>query len=403
MKKYLFLALGVAALTSCSSDEVTELNQGNEIKFSVVADNDSRATTVYCNNNPMTSFTVYASANESETFINGDTYTGTAINTAWTNASGTDRYWPESASLDFYAVVNADAVTIPTNWGNKATPTVSFTTSSTIGGENGQKDFLYAVSDNKTKANNASAPVLLNFRHALSQIEFMAKNDNPNLKVVVTGVKVGKYYKKGTYTLPYANTETNFTSHDQTASHTHAVGTWDITENDLTDYTVQNLNVEVNNGDTKGLTLSLVDATDAINANYTNSMLLLPSEVSEGNPVATTAWTPNTGETDFDGTYLGVECKIYNVVDKNEVSQTALLHDGWAIIPVSFAWEQGKKYIYTFNFTNGGNGGYENTPEKPEPVLVPIQLQLTVDDFQKGENYTNTMTTQTQQTVTPNN
>lgn len=382
MKKYLFLALGVAALTSCSSDEVTELNQGNEIKFSVVADNDSRAQTVYCNNNPMTSFKVYASANESETFINGDEYVGTAINTAWTNNEGTDRYWPETASLDFYAVVNAEnGAVIPNDWENNATPTVAFTTNTTVGS---QLDFLYAVSDNKTKAKNASAPVLLNFRHALSQIEFMAKNDNPNLRVVVEGVKVGKYYQVGTYTLPYTNTETNFESHDQTATHTHAVGSWAITENTLQDYIVEGLNVEVNDGDTKGLTLSLVDATDATNANYTNSMLLLPSE---NNDRKTTAWTPDvTGnEVDYDGTYLGVKCKIYNVVETDVVSETALLHDGWAIIPVSFAWEQGKKYIYTFNFTNGGNGGYEDTPEKPEPVLVPIQLQLTVDDFQKGE------------------
>lgn len=399
MKKYLFLALGVAALTSCSSDEVTELNQGNEIKFSVVADNDSRAATVYCNNNLPQSFLVYASATTStaiETFINGDQYK--FENSAWTNKSAVDRYWPEApTTLDFYAVVNAEA-SIPSDWTNQATPTVAFTTNTTVGS---QLDFLYAVSADKNKTDHGSEAVNLNFRHALSQIEFMAKNDNPNLKVVVEGVKVGKYYQVGTYTLPYANTETNFESHNQTATHAYAVGSWDITETTLKDYIVDGLNVEVNNGDTKDITISLKSETDA-DAVYTNSMLLLPSEVSGGNPVPTTAWTPNAGEADYDGTYLGVKCKIYNVVETGVVSETALLHDGWAIIPVSFAWEQGKKYIYTFNFTNGGNGGYEDTPNKPEPVLVPIQLELTVDDFQKGENYTNTMTTQTQQTVTPN-
>jgi hypothetical protein len=65
------------------------------------------------------------------------------------------------------------------------------------------------------------------------------------------------------------------------------------------------------------------------------------------------------------------------------------LHSGWAVIPVSFDWEPGKKYIYTFVFGEG-NGGYEGgeDPDSPtpgvDPVLTPITYTVTVDDFQKG-------------------
>lgn len=52
-------------------------------------------------------------------------------------------------------------------------------------------------------------------------------------------------------------------------------------------------------------------------------------------------------------------------------------------IPVSaITWEQGKKYIYTFIFGEGG--GYVPPTEdddEPEPVLVPISFTVTVDDF----------------------
>ena len=45
-------------------------------------------------------------------------------------------------------------------------------------------------------------------------------------------------------------------------------------------------------------------------------------------------------------------------------------------------WEQGKKYIYTFIFGEGG--GYIPDPDpdpNPDPVLIPVTFEVTVDDF----------------------
>ena len=45
MKKYLFIALAAAAMTSCSQDEVMDAIQGEEIKFSnAFVENATRAT-----------------------------------------------------------------------------------------------------------------------------------------------------------------------------------------------------------------------------------------------------------------------------------------------------------------------------------------------------------------------
>ena len=54
-------------------------------------------------------------------------------------------------------------------------------------------------------------------------------------------------------------------------------------------------------------------------------------------------------------------------------------------------WMQGKKYIYTLIFGEGG--GYKpdpddpDDPDKPTPVLVPITFTATVDGFQDGGEY----------------
>ena len=52
-------------------------------------------------------------------------------------------------------------------------------------------------------------------------------------------------------------------------------------------------------------------------------------------------------------------------------------------IPFAAVWTQGKKYTYTFVFGKG-NGGYD--PTTGDDVLVPIDFEITVDDFVKVIN-----------------
>ena len=61
MKKFFYVAIAATALASCSSDNLVDLKEGDEIKFTAVADNDSRAAQIFCNNNKMNDFVVYAS------------------------------------------------------------------------------------------------------------------------------------------------------------------------------------------------------------------------------------------------------------------------------------------------------------------------------------------------------
>lgn len=397
MKKYLFLALGVAALTSCSSDEVTELNQGNEIKFSVVADNDSRAATVYCNNNLMDEFYVYAN-DGTNAFINADWIKSTdGVN--WNNTTATKRYWPETDALNFYAIYGAFA---DTKVDNKAIPSINDFAPSTTVAE--QVDVLYAYTPGQTQQNSGGT-VALNFRHALSQIEFQAKNTNQHIDVQIEQVVVGNVLSSGDFTMPTGTTNENKYGEHNGGSDATVIanqGTWALNAAKAC-YTVatSDANAFVALNDITNLTCAIDEDPlnkDATDKNWKKTMLLLPQTADENAPNynggkwnATSVVTPENVVGTTAGTYLGVKCKIYNVtkVDTDadgdlDVVRTPIYgKDGykWALVPVDLTWEQGKKYVYTFVFSTG-NGGF--TPEGDE-VLNDIALTVTVDDFILGE------------------
>lgn len=357
MKKILFSAAMALVLVSCSRDEVIEINRDSDvIKFGVVTDAATRAADVYCNNNLPAAFNVWAKYNNA-TYIDGDLIEKDG--TAWINKTGV-RYWPEG-DVSFYAHVNGTGFT----WVSGEVPTIEDYTVPTAVAE--QKDLLYAV---KTQS---EGQVTLNFRHALSQIVFQAKNTNANLYVEIKGVTVNKLGNVNTFTYPTANTDNNIVNHEGTTgtiTYDGSWGTWDALNGGTTNYPVEFEAVPIpGDNDVKSLT----NTNDTGKEFSSNAMLLLPQ--------TTTAWNPEGGKpADQNGTYFLVDCKICNVAGDDYATSDVVLWEGPAAIPVAFNWEQGKKYIYTFVFGDG-NGGYDPDPEDPTPVLLPITFNVTVDDF----------------------
>ena len=391
MKKTLLIAaLAVFTITSCSKDQVVEIPQ-DAIKFSVVTDNGTKAAAVYCQNNLMDEFQVFAQTNTGAGFITGDGDKIEYVDGAWQNQTAV-RYWPESGSLDFYAIFNGTLIFAPSTDANAEVGVVK--DFSPAEGVKEQKDLLYAVAKSQVKSGGA---VEMNFRHALSQIEFRAQNLNPNLHVEIGKVKVGKVYEKGTYVLPNLSTEGPFVDHAQNSNETLNRGNWKF-EDAKRDYEVnvyptENLSgmtdfaaVYYNPSNSVNLTCS-VDAEDGTR-DFSKSMLLLPT-VNNTDTDGLKAWEPTAGLADYNGTYLGVYCIFYNVASGTaNASNIVYLNEGWAYLPVDIKWEEGKKYIYTFKFTTDGNGGYGPDPDPvdPDPILTPITYTVTVDDFEKGAN-----------------
>ena len=257
----------------------------------------------------------------------------------------------------------ADPTTVPT--------VVDFTPEAVVAN---QMDLLYAVAFDKSRADQT---VTLNFRHALSQVEFRAKNTNEKLHVIISGVTVGQVPSTGTFTYPTEESNDQFVDHDQVKTNGAETGTWALKDT-KTDYSVAISDLPiVKNANNTPVDLTISKDINDNTRDFKKSMLLLPtSSITGGN--GTTAWTPAAGETEYDGSYLAVNCQIYNIEGAEfNPGSDVILHNGWAYIPVSFNWEPGKKYIYTFVFGDG-NGGYN---ENGDPVLAPVSYQIHVDDF----------------------
>lgn len=381
------------AMASCSQDETIGINHdGDEITFNVVTNNATRAADVFCNQNLPEGFYVSA-ISDGKTYIDKDHVTGSNGN--WTNQSGT-RYWPET-TVDFYAYVNAGT---SYKWSvNEGKATAKFENFAVNGTVADQVDLLYAV---KTGQKKADGTVNLNFRHALSQIVFQAKNTNENLYVEIAGVSVANVGGTNTFTFPSANTETNF-DHPETGpgddgvyeddefgsiSYDASWGNWNALTFGSETYSVDFTKTAVPGTNTL---VALTTANETGKEYNSNAMLLLPQN--------TTAWDPEAnplpGAVGNTGSYLLVDCAIFNVAGDDYADGDVCLwgeqkEGAWKTkelaIPVAFDWQQGKKYVYTLVFGEG-NGGYDPDPEPdpdpedPDPVLVPITFEITVDEF----------------------
>ena len=382
MKKIISGIAVLMLLVSCSKEEVIDVNHdGDEITFDVVTNSATRAADVYCNNNMPKEFYVSA-ISDGMSYIDEDHIANE--NGSWVNKSGV-RYWPETA-VDFYAYYNDNG---SYQWsvaeGKAVAKFVDFTVNGSVAA---QQDLIYAVKTSQSKPGEdaANTPVALNFRHALSQIVFQAKNTNANLYVEISGVDVVNVGNKNTFTFPSVDTDNNIDDHEgENADYPAGAdgwGTWAELTSGTASYAVEFEPVAVK-GDNNVVALTTTDDGEKDGEFNANTMLLLPQ--------TTTAWDAESKLGDTEGSYFLVNCIIKNVSGKQVSDDDVYLWGDnstgtWLAkelaIPVAFNWEQGKKYIYTLVFGEG-NGGYEPDPDDPtpDPVLVPITFTVTVDDF----------------------
>lgn len=376
MKKHsLFLAgLALLGLASCSNDDLALAPQGaeNVVNYSVNVPAQTRAADSYCNSSLPASFKVWGVfADDAYEYIPGDVVDRVGTNPVkWISQAG-DRYWPDaSKKLDFYAEVNGNDVFSLNKSGMTVAP--GFNNFEVKNDVAQQVDLMYAVQKGQSRDN---ANVNLNFRHALTQVCFKAKSMNNNIRVIVKGIAVGHLAKKGTFVMPTTNTTMNYENHGDAIDDAddYNRGTWTVDANDdnSTKYEIE----------IPDLRLTTTEANISCpGANHANGwervMTVLPQKQ--------TAWNPLNKTSDFNGAYFLVKCEIYN--EKGDAIDP--VHDllygkeyQYAAIPVDIDWKQGKRYIYTFIFGEGQNGGYTPDPNDPKPVLNTVSYSVTVDDY----------------------
>lgn len=358
--KYLAVALSAVALVACNNEDVLEVNQGRGISFQVATEASTRAqatTTSTIGNFKVWGFTDGKTLMDGiEVSKDGDdwTYNGTI-------------FWP-ATDVDFYSVSPVENCGGTVNITKDEQEITGFTVNTD---QSKQVDLLYAVNKGEKKADHAegSKPVNINFRHALSQIVFKAKNTNENLKVIVKGVKIANIKKKGDFTYPTSATTDNVASESGSIT-SGTQGTWGTP----TEATTFSAGMDAN-----GVTLDGVVSTAKDLSNATGALFMIPQ--------ALTPWDPSTeGCNKSNNVYFLLNCQILSGTDKNIQVWPSDAEEDYAEIAVpaeNITWEQGKKYVYTFIFGEGA--GYEPGDEKdPDPTLVGIDFDVTVDVFING-------------------
>lgn len=341
--KFLLGAAALATLlTACSQDEIID-SQKDGIRFGMTTGNTTRALQSYCNNVKPDRFNVIATnAGTTERYFTTEAVQNGA------NWVADGYFWPEN-NLDFTAYVNAGNTF---HWDADQTP--KFVDFQPAQDAASQVDLLYAK-----KLGQNRQVVNLNFRHALSQVVFKAMNNSTTgMKVTISEVQINHLNGQGTFEFPNVNTDANYENHDDIVKGTENLegqGTWTNLSGDNM-YTTGDLGaIEVQNTPTDLTSVNHAKGAD-------RSLILLPQEVE--------AWKPETKQD--AGAYFKMKVKF----EKDGKT----IYDNYAYIPVNISWKQGVRYIYTFTFSDGNNGGWTD-PTNPDPVLSAISFDVTTDDF----------------------
>ena len=378
MKKSLFyVALGAMVLTSCAQDEVLDTPK-NAVQFSVATENAGRGSVITTGN--IDQFCVTAFMTETTELPNGESVTTPSkffmddvlVNKTDNGAWDYDvlKFWPNSGKIDFYSYAPVNDIVVAKF--EKAGQTIDYTVPRNCAD---QLDVLYAYNQGLTKTANA---VPVNFRHALSQVVFKAKNTKADLTVQVNGIRIVGLYDKGTLTMP-AESTTVQAAEDENGKFSATGptwGTWAVDETQAkVDYTAA-----LAEGDL------VLESSSYFMSDEANPLLLMPQTLAPA--------TIAGNKMNFDGAYFAVSCKIVSTEEKTgeeiQVWPAAAGEFAEVNIPVNspdrvkntdgsytYFWQQGRRYVYSFVFGEGA--GYD---ANGDPVLVPVTFEVTVDSFQ---------------------
>lgn len=391
MRKIFIAALAAVAMVSCAKDEAVEINKGEAIGFTATTGRVTRAATI----DGIAEFDRFrvwgfhkANATADETALMTKILVSKA-KSGW--FYGDSYFWPSVGTCDFYGIYpTTDDVTTSPITVNMANKTVSYDIYTGNFGDWNPTDWVYAVNVNEARRDNQDtqdSKVPMNFRHAMSQIVFQVKNTNSRLKVTIPEGTIDLMCasQKGVYTLPSEDTaiEANYAD--------RVKGSWKVA--DLSEghgcYTWAKI---------KGATLDGVSncPVDDFMAED-GAMITVPQTVAAYDNVN----DPNNEKLQA---YFRMKVLIkqedteiwpgYDGTSSNEEVEKGKAY--WVAIPISAAWEEGKKYTYTFIFGDGAGIVPPGTPEPDDedpnpvppgtPILAPINFHVTIDDIVDVDN-----------------
>ena len=352
MKKTpLFLAvLSTMALASCADDDAftsktvqDPAEQGITFR-SGMASRATETTNANLSSIYVSAFTAGSPYFEKENFVKGsDTYFTSPNKYEWLEGK---------EEIDFFAYSPSEEQ-IGGTISNKAdTIGLELTDFMVADSIADQIDFITANAKG-TRLENQNTGVELTFDHRLSQIEVQAKSENPTYDFKVTGVRIGRAQYMGTF---------DFTTNKWTLDDWHDTAVYTSFCSPTT----------------------LTAQAQSIMGPSGNAMLM---------PQTLIPWQPaNDPDNVAREAYLSVLVQItrkdngYRVFpypdDNLKDASGQPRQYAWASIPLSGTWEQGKKYVYTLDFTEGAGNGDPDDPTPGQPVLNgEIKFNVTVNPW----------------------
>ena len=392
MKQKLFiLAAAVAALASCSNEEIASVEQSqaktsaNAITFVPMVNGITRASAFPASVARITSmnisggsFTVNAmNAGTTTPYFSNATFFYDNENHNYT--STTPYYWPLSGSLDFYAYAYNDLYEDETGDQLTVTDYKTFTVTPYHAASDyyepylasNQIDLVYAATKNKSKDN--SDDIALNFRHTGSRIICVVKNSSTAYKFTVCAWKVGYVSPSGTFTFADNNTDGNNNGSGTTL--TAAQWSGQAAASIATQYASYPSSV--------GIAAKSED--DEHFTTLGGEMLLVPQTLT-----AATGYASSSENADLNGAFIAVQIKMQDASNDSYIIGSSATSDyAWAIWPISGSWAPGKQYIYTIDLAGGGykekndnTGGTALVPYLRGPQIT--FATVTVDNWTDG-------------------
>ena len=329
-KAFYMMAAAAIALSSCSSEETTDVAKSSAITFRPTVGLNSRGaemTTDDLNEMWVTGF--YQKADE--VYFSDLKFTKEKGSTTNTFIPSAPVFWQEGRTYKFVAISPAKS-----EWPAGLTITRDAVTCENFEPKTdilAQKDMIIKA----VEANNDQwgKELELNFKHILSQIQIKVKNGNENLVYNIKAVRIKSVV--GKKKLTYATTTNTSTWEDIAGVNSDAQYT--LTFNNA---------YKLDGKNTTNLTLTSADAT----VENGGGAKLIPQNV--------TAWDGAKVDDNAaynGGTYISIYLNV-KMASGNKFMYPAGAQGeqtyGWVAIPVpAINWEEGNKYIYTLDMSTG--------------------------------------------------
>lgn len=348
MKKTVLL-LGLAALTlaSCTqeSDPEPQLTQAQGIAFRPAMGAQSRATET--TNSNLSSMYVTAIMQGQDYFDQLEFTKGTD---GFFNSAKTYNWPGDETSIDFIAYSpSADDMGATITINNDTKTMEDYVTPEDIAD---QKDFITAQISGTGKE-YGSTGVPLTFDHRLAQVEIRVKSDNTNYVYKVAGIRVGRPQTTGSF---------NFADNTWTLDDWHETAVYESSCTPVTvTSTPQSVMGESGNG------------------------MFIPQTLTPWSP---TADPDNVAREAYLSILLNISTpegvRLYPYPSDKQIDHSTgkQREYAWASVPLSGTWEQGKKYIYTLDLTDGAGNVDPDDPTPGQPVLGdPIKCTVLVNPW----------------------